>query len=140
MAWLARPTRLHLLPGPIFSGWWAATTSTRSTCTAGVACLTGVTSLALITANDVPTRDSITFELQGSNAGIDGPYRLIVGGDIVDFIGEIEWPRFTKNETEMAFDNDVAYTRYQALFPTVRDSDSANSMQIAEVELLGVVQ
>jgi len=32
----------------------------------------------------------------------------------------------------------VAYAYYQVMFPTVRDAAGANSMQIAEVELLGV--
>jgi len=34
--------------------------------------------------------------------------------------------------------NDVAYSHYQVLFPAVRDNGSANSMQIAEMELIGV--
>jgi hypothetical protein len=42
------------------------------------------------------------------------------------------------NETEIAFENEVAYTHYQLMFPTVRDAGSANSMQIAEIELIGV--
>jgi hypothetical protein len=42
------------------------------------------------------------------------------------------------NATAISFDNDVAYKYYQVMFPTVRDPGSANSMQIAEVELLGV--
>ena len=40
------------------------------------------------------------------------------------------------NATPITFENDVAYMYYQVLFPTVRDAASANSMQIAEVELL----
>ena len=62
---------------------------------------------------------------------------MIAAGDIVDFVGEDAWPRFTKNETVIAFDNDVAYAHYQILFTTVRDAGSANSMQIAEIELIG---
>jgi len=97
-----------------------------------------VTGLALTTANDATERDPIAFELSGSNVGIDGPYELIASGDIVDFAGEAAWPRFTKNATPIAFDNDVAYAHYQIMFTTVRNPGSANSMQIAEVELLGV--
>ncbi|HUU19956.1 MAG TPA: LamG-like jellyroll fold domain-containing protein, partial [Sedimentisphaerales bacterium] len=59
-------------------------------------------------------------------------------GDIVDFAQADAWPRFTMNATPISFDNDVAYAHYQVLFPAVRDAGSANSMQIAEVELLGV--
>jgi hypothetical protein len=99
---------------------------------------TVVTGLALTTANDAVERDPVSFELYGSNDGIDGPYTLIAAGDIVDFAGAEAWPRFTMNATPITFDNDVAYTNYQLLFPAVRDPASANSMQIAEVELIGV--
>jgi hypothetical protein len=89
----------------------------------------------------VPGRDPIGFELYGSNAGIDGPYTLIASGDIVDFAGEAEWPRFAQNETAITFDNDVAYTSYQLLFTAIRGpvGGSVNSMQIAEVALIGVL-
>jgi hypothetical protein len=96
-----------------------------------------VTGLTLTTANDSPERDPISFELSGSNEGIDGPYELIAAGDIVDFAGEVAYPRFRMNATPITFDNDVAYAHYQIMFPTVRNAMSANSMQIAEVELLG---
>ncbi len=56
---------------------------------------------------------------------------------MVDFAGEEAWPRFTQNVTPIEFANDVAYLYYQILFPAVRDAGSANSMQIAEVELIG---
>ncbi|UCD53271.1 MAG: hypothetical protein JSW27_11615, partial [Phycisphaerales bacterium] len=81
------------------------------------------------------------FELYGSNDGIDGPYTLIAAGDIVDFAGAVEWPRFTRNATPIMFDNDVAYTSYQLLFTAIRGpvGGSVNSMQIAEVELIGVL-
>lgn len=99
---------------------------------------TVVTELALTTANDAPERDPVSFEVYGSNDGIDGPYELIAAGDVVDFAGEEAWPRFTKNATPIVFENDVAYTSYQVLFPMVRDPEAANSMQIAEIELIGV--
>jgi len=97
-----------------------------------------VTGLTLTTANDAIERDPVTFELSGSNESIDGPYELIASGDIVDFAQADAWPRFTMNATPISFDNDVIYAHYQVLFPAVRDAGSANSMQIAEVELLGV--
>ncbi len=100
--------------------------------------VTVVTALTLTSANDAVERDPASFELYGSNDSIDGPYELIAAGDVVDFIGEEAWPRFTVNATPIEFDNTVAYTYYQILFPTVRDAASANSMQIAEIELIGV--
>ncbi|UCD50432.1 MAG: hypothetical protein JSW27_23270, partial [Phycisphaerales bacterium] len=97
-----------------------------------------VTALTFTTANDVPTRDPITFELSGSNASIDGPYTLIAAGEIVDFAGATEWPRFTKTETPIEFENTVAYRYYQIVFPTLRGA-AETLMQIAEVEFIGEV-
>jgi len=101
---------------------------------------TVVTGLTFTTANDVPGRDPIAFELSGSNDGIDGPYTVIASGLIVDFAQDEEWPRFTKNETPIGFYNKTAYTNYQLVFTAIRGpvGDSVNSMQIAEVELIGV--
>ena len=97
-----------------------------------------VTGLTFTTANDAIERDPISYELSGSNDSIDGPYTSIASGDIADFAQADAWPRFTMNATAISFDNDVAYAYYQVMFPTVRDAAGANSMQIAEVELLGV--
>ncbi|MFH1719362.1 MAG: PA14 domain-containing protein [Planctomycetota bacterium] len=98
---------------------------------------TVVTGLTFTTANDSAPRDPVTFELYGSNETINGAYELIAAGDIVDFAGEVAWPRFTMNATPISFENTVAYKYYKVMFPTVRDPASANSMQIAEVELIG---
>ncbi len=95
-----------------------------------------VTGLTFTTANDVPTRDPVSYELYGSNGTIDGPYELIAAGDIVDFAGETEWPRFTVNDTVIKFDNEVAYSHYQIVFPTLR-GETETLMQIAEIELIG---
>ena len=93
-----------------------------------------VTGLTFTTANDAANRDPVEYELSGSNDSIDGPYTLIAEGPIVDFDNVTEWPRRTKNETPIQFENDIAYAHYQIMFPTVRGAD--NSMQIAEIELL----
>jgi len=97
-----------------------------------------VTGLTLTTANDAIERDPILFELYGSNESIDGPYELIAAGEVADFNDVDAWPRFTMNATPITFENEVAYDHYQVMFPAVRDPASANSMQIAEVELIGV--
>jgi steroid delta-isomerase-like uncharacterized protein len=100
---------------------------------------TVVTGVTFTTANDVPGRDPIAFELYGSKVSIDGPYSLIASRDIVDFAGAEPWPRFTKNATPIVLANDTAYTYYQVLITAIRGpvGDPVNSMQIAEVELLG---
>ena len=97
-----------------------------------------VVGLTFTTANDATERDPVGFELYGSNVSINGPYTLIASGDIVDFSQTAAWPRLTKTETPILFDNDVAYDHYQVLFTAVRTPGSANSMQISEVELLGM--
>jgi hypothetical protein len=99
-----------------------------------------VTGLTFTTANDAPERDPIMYELYGSNDSIDGPYELIADGDIVDFAQDDAWPRFTMNATPITFANSTAYKYYQVMFPVVRNPAGANSMQIAEVELIGVPQ
>ncbi len=96
-----------------------------------------VTGLTFTTANDATERDPIAYELYGSNDGIEGPYTLITSGFIMDFAGADPWPRFTKTATPITFENATAYTSYQVLFTMIRNQTSANSMQIAEVELLG---
>ena len=98
---------------------------------------TVVTGLTFTTANDAEARDPVTYELSGSNESLDGPYELIASGEIVDFAQAAAIPCFNKNATAIMFENAVGYTYYQVMFPTVRDAASANSMQIAEVELLG---
>jgi hypothetical protein len=110
-------------------------TGIQVTPAAGVSIVTGLT---FTTANDSSERDPISFELSGSNESIDGPYELIAAGDIVDFAQADDWERFTMNATEIAFDNAVAYKHYQVMFPTIRNPATSNSMQIAEIELLGI--
>jgi len=102
---------------------------------------TVVTGLTFTTANDVPGRDPIAFELYGSDESIDGPYTPIASGDIADFAGETEWPRFTQTATMITFENLMAYEHYQLLFTAIRGpvGGSVNSMQIAEIELIGVI-
>jgi hypothetical protein len=98
-----------------------------------------VRGLTFTTANDSPGRDPVKFELSGSDDSIDGPWTVIATGDIVDFAQADAWPRFTMNATAISFDNAVAYKHYQIVFPALRNPVTDPMMQIAEVELLGVV-
>jgi hypothetical protein len=97
-----------------------------------------VTGMTFTTANDAPERDPIGFELYGSNESADGPFELIASGFIMDFAMPTAWPRFTMNAEPITFENTVAYSHYQVLFTALRDAATANSMQIAEVELIGL--
>ena len=98
---------------------------------------TVVRGLTFTTANDAPERDPVAFELYGSNESIEGPFELIAAGDIVDFAGEEAWPRFTMTATPIEIANDIPYLYYQVMVTAVRDAASANSMQVAEIELIG---
>jgi hypothetical protein len=92
--------------------------------------------MTFTSANDDARRDPRTWELAGSNTGIDGPWIVIASGQVVDFIQAAEWPRNTKTTTPILFlNNTTPYDYYRVLFPTIRDS-GANMMQIAEIEIL----
>ena len=91
-----------------------------------------VQGISLTTANDAADRDPHSYELSGSNAGVDGPWTLISSGPVVDFIGN-QWPRKTKNVTPIIFNNQTEYRHYRLMFPTLGGS---SLFQIAEIELL----
>jgi len=97
-----------------------------------------VTGLTFTSANDSAERDPVKYELSGSNDGLQGPWTAIAAGDIVDFAGATAWVRDTKGTTPITFENTVAYKFYQVMFPACRGPNQ-NSMQIREVELLGVL-
>ncbi|MCX5636736.1 MAG: hypothetical protein NTX52_03450, partial [Planctomycetota bacterium] len=97
-----------------------------------------VIGLSFTTANDAAERDPTAYALSGSNVSIDGPYTLIATGEIVDFKQPTEWLRRTKNTTPISFANTTKYDHYQLIFTDIRNRTTANSMQIAEVELLVV--
>jgi len=101
---------------------------------AGATIVRGMTFTA---ANDAAERDPTAFELYGANAA-EGPWTLIAWGKIVDFTNPTAWPRFAINATPIGFANDVPYTDYKVMFTAIRNTATANSMQIAEVELLGI--
>jgi hypothetical protein len=94
-----------------------------------------VVGLTLTSANDHPERDPASYMLEGSN-------------DPTNFLAISDWTpissgsvplfptRFHKNYLFFP-DNTNAFTTYRLRFPTVVDAVLANSMQIAEVELLG---
>jgi hypothetical protein len=87
-----------------------------------------VTGLTLESANDAPERDPASYVLSGSNDGTT--FTQIAAGDVPIFSGRYVTQQFF-------FDNSTAYTSYKLIFPTVANPTTANSMQIAEVELLG---
>ena len=98
-----------------------------------------VTGLRFFTANDAIPRDPASFRLEGGSG--DGTFTLIAEGDLALPEGRnpggdmpIDLSLFHQ---EVSFENTEAYASYRLTFPTVKDADAANSMQIAEVEFLG---
>ncbi len=86
-----------------------------------------VRGLAIITANDAPERDPTSFILEGSDDGV--VFTTIASGAL-----NPPTARFAINQ--VGFSNSTAYSRYRVTFPTVRTPAAANSMQVAEVQLL----
>jgi len=104
---------------------------------------TVVTGLTLSTANDSQNRDPVTWEVYGAHTSLDGPWTLIAKGTVDDFARLVDWPRRWKTVTPIGFANAQAFAHYKVMFPTVKWLTNGlysapNSMQIAEVELLGV--
>jgi hypothetical protein len=99
---------------------------------------TVVTGLTFTSANDTPARDPIAWQLVGSNGTIDGPWETIASGVIDDFSRSIDWPRNWKGVTPIGFANTLPFLSYKVTFTALHIPSGANSMQIAEVELLGV--
>jgi hypothetical protein len=89
-----------------------------------------VQGLALISANDHPERDPASFVLSGS---LDGAtFTQIASGTVALFTARFQ-------TQTILFENERPYNIYRLIFPTVADVATANSMQISEVELLGML-
>jgi hypothetical protein len=106
---------------------------------------TVVTGARFYSANDAIERDPTSYLLEGSTDGLnfsiisEGALALPEGRNAGGTTPEFTIDPLTMFLQEVSFDNDAAYTSYRVTFPTLRDAAAANSMQIAEVELLGVV-
>jgi hypothetical protein len=104
-------------------------------------------------ANDAEVRDPASYQLYGTNQAITGggpfalsSFNLISSGALalpagvpgVRQPGGLA-PLDDANSQTVNFANAVPYKSYMVIFPTVKDSAAANSMQIGEVELIGTV-
>jgi len=95
------------------------------------------------TANDAPERDPASYKLEGSVNGPNGPFTTIASGPLSlpttrNGTGTVAFA--TGTSQEVYFTNSIPYTSYRVTFPTLRDANTANSMQIGEVELFGFSQ
>ena len=96
---------------------------------------TVVTAIRFATAIDSPERDPLTFTLEGTNGDpLTGNYTLIASGstglDVDPGRGNFGLP--------VTFTAVGAAHSYRVIFPTVRDSAAADSMQVGEVAIAGV--
>ena len=104
--------------------------------------LSTVRGIRLYTANDSPDRDPASFLLEGA-ASATGPFTVIYGSNVTlpgdrNASGQPLTPN-TQNFVDVLFNNVTSYGAYRVTFPTLRNGVGANSMQIAEVELLGTI-
>ena len=109
--------------------------------------LSVATSMTLWTANDAIPRDPASYELYGTTADVTGTgpfaldqFTLISSGDLALPDSRNEGGNTDlddSNSQDVFLSNSNAYTSYLLVFPTVKDSNSANSMQIAEIQLGG---
>jgi hypothetical protein len=96
-------------------------------------------SIVFTTANDAVERDPTSYKVWGTNDPITstdnmaGPnpenWSLISEGTIVP-----PMERFTPAPA-VSFANSTAYTSYRITFPTVRNTATANSMQVSEIAM-----
>lgn len=86
-----------------------------------------VRALTLMSAEDFPDRDPSSFVLEGSYDGVS--FTRIASNAVPAFPARNSIQSF-------AFENNNVFTQYRVLFPTVSNAATANSMQVAEVELL----
>jgi len=100
-----------------------------------------VDSFQITTANDSAERDPASWELYGTldailsgdnTEGTAETWTLIANGTIA-----LPDDRNTLGPL-VEFSNSTAYASYKILFPTLKNADSANSMQIAEIQLYGI--
>ncbi|HEY0550364.1 MAG TPA: hypothetical protein VGF13_12245, partial [Verrucomicrobiae bacterium] len=86
-----------------------------------------VRALSLISADDAPERDPSSFVIEGSDDGVN--FTHITSNAVPPFPTRHYIQSFP-------FENTNDYNVYRVRFPTVSNPAAANSMQIAEVELL----
>ena len=108
---------------------------------------TTVGGIKLWTANDAEPRDPASFQVWGTNADVSGA-SIALSDFTAIAVGTLDLPSSRNagggaalddaNSQTIRFLNDTEYNSYLVLFPGVKDAASANSMQIAEVQLLGI--
>lgn len=96
----------------------------------------------VMTANDAEERDPTSWVLYGTNdaitsadnsQGLDENWVLIDSGSLT-----LPEERNVWTGIIVGVNNDTAYASYKMLFPTVKDAETANSMQLGEIQFYDV--
>jgi hypothetical protein len=95
-----------------------------------------VTGLRFTTANDAPGRDPLTFTLEGTSGDPASAMWTLISSGNTGLQTDPGRNTLQSLATAPVFVNTNTYSSYRLLFPTHRAVE--NSMQIAEVEFLGV--
>ena len=96
---------------------------------------TAVTALRIWTGSNPPARDPMTFTLEGTTGDpLTGSYTLIAAGST----GLDVDPGRREGGVIQTFPAVGAFSSYRLIFPTVRDSALADSMQVTEVQIRGL--
>ena len=103
-----------------------------------------INGIRLYSANDAAERDPGSFWVEGATSPT-GPFTLIAASNVT--LGGRNAPNIqieptganTLNSVTYMFANQAQYTSYRVTFPTLANSQTASSMQIGEVELLGTI-
>jgi hypothetical protein len=101
-----------------------------------------VSKLRFYTADDNEARDPVNYVLEGSN---DGTTWSLISSNVLATLpvgrnaGAAALNPVTQNVWHVAFANSTEYGSYRLQFFNVKGDNAANSMQLGEVELLGVI-
>ncbi len=101
-----------------------------------------VQGFVITTANDSPERDPVGWALYGTNEDVTSPDNTQGNNETWDLIdsGVMSLPdaRFAVGPV-VDVDGSAAYTSYRMVFTSVKNAAAANSMQIADIQFIGVV-
>ena len=96
----------------------------------GYARPTKINGFALATANDSPERDPASYSLYALNSS-DNSWVKIAAGNLSLPASRSSWAQ------TIAIANSSHYSRYRLIFPSLKNGNQANSMQLAELRFYG---
>ena len=97
-----------------------------------------VATMLITTANDAAERDPTSYELFGTNDPIVSASNSDGNAEAWTLIssGSLDTPTARFATAAVAIGSTDTYASYKIVFPTLRNADGANSMQLADLQLL----